>query len=124
VRAAGEPVDARVGDGPRPRQPHRAGGLLLPLQRRRPLPRGHEVLYRRGRATPSAPAAAAPAGPDATATAAAELGLRAVDFTAARVGGGGADSIPRGDRPARSHLIVVVVGRYGGYQYYFFFCDG
>lgn len=120
MRAAGEPVDARVGDGPRPRQPHRAGGLLLPLQRRRPLPRGHEVLYRRGRATPSAPAAAAPAGPDATATAAAELGLRAVDFTAARVGGGGADSIPRGDRPARSHLIVVVVGRYGGYQYYFF----
>jgi hypothetical protein len=105
VRAAGEPVDARVGDGPRPRQPHRAGGLLLPLQRRRPLPRGHEVLYRRGRATPSAPAAA---GPDAPATAAAELGLRTVDFAAARVGGGGADSIPRGDRPARSRLSSLV----------------
>lgn len=104
---AGEPHAGRVGDGPRPRQPHRAGGLLLPLQRRRTLPRGHEVLHRGGRAAPSTTAVAAATG-HAVVAAAAEFGRRAVDYcTTARVAGGGADPIPRGDRPADDSRLII-----------------
>ena len=72
--------------------------MPLPLQRRRPLPRGHEILHRGGRATPTGPAVAATA---------AELGRRAVDCTAARVAGGGADPIPRGDWPTADSRLII-----------------
>ena len=110
VRAGGEPEHGRVGDGPRPRRPHRAGGLLLHLQRLGPLPRGHEVRRRRGSAASSA--AFFPAGPVAAAAAAAatatsELCRRCVvDHTApVRVAGGGGDPMPRRDRPAHPCLV-------------------
>ena len=131
VRAGGEPEHGRVGDGPRPRQPHRAGGLLLHLQRLGPLPRGHEVRCRRGSAAPFT--AASPTGP-ATAAAAAtsELCGRVVEHTAPpRVAGGGADPIPRRDRPAHPCLvhrsaktILALIGRVVVPYFYFGCGDG
>ena len=105
MRAGGGADGAQVGVRARRRRPRRAEGLLLHLQHHRTLPRRHEVLGRRGRASPASATAASPAGvPDPRATAAE---LRRV-VRAVGVAGCGDDFLPCWCR-AVGWLAVVTV---------------
>lgn len=106
VRADGGADGAQVGVGPRRRRPRRDGGLLLHLQHHRPLPRRHEVLRRRGRATSSSAVTASPVGlPDYSAAASKLRRVR----TAPGVARLGEDCRPRCDRAVDQLAVMTVI---------------
>jgi hypothetical protein len=102
LRAGEEGDHPHLGVGPRLSQPHRAGGLLLHLQLRGPLPRRHEAGRLRGRGSPTSTSAAADVARFAATAAAHGFLCR----RASRVAGSGADSTPCCDKPVAASCLT------------------